>query len=137
MNAPVPNERTGTGAIEVTSVGINTEWGLLMTSISEDNGEETPLELRLNGVVTFIGMVGLVLALVVLVVLLARYFTGHSKNPDESVQFIKIFTVAESQKEDPILYKAMCTATLEEDGGSLQAINFACLLRTTYILVLH
>lgn len=25
-------------------MGINTEWGLLMASISEDNGEETPLQ---------------------------------------------------------------------------------------------
>lgn len=29
---------------QVTSVGINTEWGLLMASISEENGEETPLQ---------------------------------------------------------------------------------------------
>ncbi|KAG6487604.1 hypothetical protein ZIOFF_056194 [Zingiber officinale] len=29
----------------VTVVGINTEWGLLMTSISEDTGGETPLQL--------------------------------------------------------------------------------------------
>ena len=29
---------------KVTSVGINTEWGLLMASISEDTGEETPLQ---------------------------------------------------------------------------------------------
>ncbi|KAL4590044.1 hypothetical protein LXL04_002962 [Taraxacum kok-saghyz] len=98
----------GYGTMLVTSVGINTEWGLLMASISEDNGEETPLQVRLNGVATFIGIVGLVVAVVVLIVLLARYFTGHSKNPDNSVQFtagktslgdavdgaIKIFTVA-------------------------------------------
>jgi hypothetical protein len=30
--------------LQVTGVGINTEWGLLMASISEDNGEETPLQ---------------------------------------------------------------------------------------------
>lgn len=30
--------------LQVTSVGINTEWGLLMASISEDTGEETPLQ---------------------------------------------------------------------------------------------
>ncbi|KAG0463164.1 hypothetical protein HPP92_021640 [Vanilla planifolia] len=30
--------------LEVTAVGINTEWGLLMASISEDNGGETPLQ---------------------------------------------------------------------------------------------
>ncbi|KAL5149447.1 Calcium-transporting ATPase 8, plasma membrane-type [Glycine soja] len=98
----------GSGTMLVTAVGINTEWGLLMTSISEDNGEETPLQVRLNGLTTLIGIVGLFVAVVVLMVLLARYFSGHTRNPDGSVQFIagktkvgdaidgviKIFTVA-------------------------------------------
>lgn len=30
--------------VQVVGVGINTEWGLLMASITEDNGEETPLQ---------------------------------------------------------------------------------------------
>ncbi|RWV85388.1 hypothetical protein GW17_00052824 [Ensete ventricosum] len=34
----------GYGTMLVTAVGINTEWGLLMASISEDAGEETPLQ---------------------------------------------------------------------------------------------
>ncbi|CAK8564077.1 unnamed protein product [Lathyrus sativus] len=59
-----------------------------MTSISEDTGEETPLQVRLNGLATFIGIAGLAVAIVVLVVLLARYFSGHTKNPDGSVQFM-------------------------------------------------
>uniref|UniRef100_A0A5B6ZP87 Calcium-transporting ATPase n=1 Tax=Davidia involucrata TaxID=16924 RepID=A0A5B6ZP87_DAVIN len=98
----------GYGTMLVTSVGINTEWGLLMASISEDTGEETPLQVRLNGVATFIGIVGLTVASAVLVILMIRFFTGHTKNPDGSVQFtagktkfgdaidgaIKIFTVA-------------------------------------------
>ncbi|KAL7168511.1 hypothetical protein ACSBR2_038863 [Camellia fascicularis] len=98
----------GYGTMLVTSVGINTEWGLLMASISEDTGEETPLQVRLNGVATFIGFVGLAVAIVVLFVLLIRYFTGHTKNTDGTPQFkagrtkfgtaidgvIKIFTVA-------------------------------------------
>ncbi|XP_022854989.1 calcium-transporting ATPase 8, plasma membrane-type-like [Olea europaea var. sylvestris] len=98
----------GYGTMLVTGVGINTEWGLLMSSISEDNGEETPLQVRLNGVATFIGIVGLAVAVVVLIVLVARFFTGHTRNPDGTVQFkagqtkvgeaidgfIKIFTVA-------------------------------------------
>ncbi|CAK7323699.1 unnamed protein product [Dovyalis caffra] len=87
----------GIGTMLVTGVGINTEWGLLMASISEDTGEETPLQVRLNGLATFIGIVGLVVALSVLGVLLGRYnlnkfvrfFTGNTKNPDGSVQFIK------------------------------------------------
>ncbi|XP_010046915.2 calcium-transporting ATPase 8, plasma membrane-type-like [Eucalyptus grandis] len=77
----------GHGTMLVTSVGIHTEWGLLMASISEDTGEETPLQVRLNGVATFIGFVGLSVAVAVLVVLLARFFTGHTKNPDGTVQF--------------------------------------------------
>ncbi|KAK2395507.1 calcium-transporting ATPase 8, plasma membrane-type [Trifolium repens] len=98
----------GSGTMLVTGVGINTEWGLLMASISEDTGEETPLQVRLNGVATFIGIVGLTVAVVVLIVLLARYFSGHTKNADGSKQFtagrtkvgdavdgaIKIITVA-------------------------------------------
>ncbi|XP_012444536.1 calcium-transporting ATPase 9, plasma membrane-type isoform X1 [Gossypium raimondii] len=79
----------GVGTMLVTGVGINTEWGLLMASISEDTGEETPLQVRLNGVATFIGIVGLSVAVSVLVVLLARYFTGHTEDPDGTKQFIK------------------------------------------------
>ncbi|XP_058000286.1 calcium-transporting ATPase 8, plasma membrane-type [Hevea brasiliensis] len=77
----------GCGTMLVTSVGINTEWGLLMGSISEDTGEETPMQVRLNGIATFIGIVGVAGAFGVLVVLLIRFFTGHTKNPDGSVQF--------------------------------------------------
>ncbi|XP_062008948.1 calcium-transporting ATPase 9, plasma membrane-type-like [Rosa rugosa] len=98
----------GVGTMLVTSVGINTEWGLLMASISEDNGEETPLQVRLNGLATFIGIVGLTVAASVLLVLWFRYFTGHSKNTDGGVEFeagktslskavdgaVKIFTIA-------------------------------------------
>ncbi|XP_027343471.1 calcium-transporting ATPase 9, plasma membrane-type-like [Abrus precatorius] len=98
----------GVGTMLVTGVGINTEWGLLMASISEDTGEETPLQVRLNGVATFIGIVGLTVAVCVLVVLLGRYFSGHTKDLDGKVQFvagettiseavdgvIKIFTIA-------------------------------------------
>ncbi|XP_071700936.1 calcium-transporting ATPase 10, plasma membrane-type-like [Rutidosis leptorrhynchoides] len=98
----------GYGTMLATSVGIHTEWGLLMASISEDNGEETPLQVRLNGVATFIGIVGLVVAVSVLVILLTRFFTGHTKDEKDNIEFIagktsvgdavdgaiKIFTVA-------------------------------------------
>ncbi|KAJ8452142.1 LOW QUALITY PROTEIN: hypothetical protein Cgig2_016723 [Carnegiea gigantea] len=51
----------GYGTMLVTSVGINTEWGMLMASISEDTGEETPLQ--------------------------ARYFTGHTRDVAGNPQF--------------------------------------------------
>ncbi|KAM1240589.1 hypothetical protein ACFX2I_046133 [Malus domestica] len=98
----------GVGTMLVTGVGINTEWGLLMASISEDTGEETPLQVRLNGVATFIGIVGLSVAALVLAVLWGRYFTGNTKDLEGNVQFkagqtsisktfdgaVKIFTIA-------------------------------------------
>ncbi|KAK3434030.1 hypothetical protein EUGRSUZ_D01503 [Eucalyptus grandis] len=77
----------GHSTMLVTSVGINTEWGLLMARVSEDTVEETPLQVQLNGVTTRIGVIGLSVAVAVLVVLLARFFTGHTKNPDGTVQF--------------------------------------------------
>ncbi|KAL3500797.1 hypothetical protein ACH5RR_039890 [Cinchona calisaya] len=78
----------GYGTMMVTNVGINTGWGMLMASISEDNVEETPLQVRLNSIATYIGKVGLVVASVVLIALFVRYFIGHTYNPDGSVQFI-------------------------------------------------
>ncbi|XP_010447798.1 PREDICTED: calcium-transporting ATPase 10, plasma membrane-type-like isoform X2 [Camelina sativa] len=78
----------GNGTMLVTGVGVNTEWGLLMASVSEDNGGETPLQVRLNGVATFIGIVGLTVAGVVLFVLVVRYFTGHTKNEQGGPQFV-------------------------------------------------
>ncbi|KAL4383417.1 hypothetical protein GQ457_15G029490 [Hibiscus cannabinus] len=78
----------GSGTMLVTGVGINTEWGLLMANLSEDNGEETPLQVRLNGVATFIGFVGLSVAFAVLVVLLVRYFTGHTEDPQGRKEFV-------------------------------------------------
>ncbi|XP_021275720.1 calcium-transporting ATPase 10, plasma membrane-type-like [Herrania umbratica] len=78
----------GSGIMLVTGVGVNTEWGLLMASLSEDTGEETPLQVRLNGVATFIGFVGLSVAFAVLVVLLVRYFTGHTIDESGKKQFV-------------------------------------------------
>ncbi|KAL4562457.1 hypothetical protein LXL04_034662 [Taraxacum kok-saghyz] len=75
----------GYGTMLATSVRIRTEWGLLMASISEDNDEETPLQ-----------------------ILLTRFFTGYTEDDEGRIEFIagktgvgdavdgaiKIFTVA-------------------------------------------
>jgi len=77
----------GYGTMLVTAVGLNTEWGLVMASISEDNGEETPLQVRLNGVATFIGKVGLAVAVVVFLILMVRFFTGHTEDSNGKPMF--------------------------------------------------
>nr|DAD19801.1 TPA_asm: hypothetical protein HUJ06_021264 [Nelumbo nucifera] len=67
----------------VTSVGMNTTtWGEMMSSITQDSDEQTPLQARLNMLTSYIGKVGLAIALLVLVVMLIRYFTGHIKEED-------------------------------------------------------
>ncbi|KAJ4732930.1 Calcium-transporting ATPase [Rhynchospora pubera] len=97
----------GYGTMLLTAVGMNTEWGLLMATISEDNGEETPLQ-ELDTLIlalsdryifkkeTIVEMVGLAVAGAVLVVLMARYFTGKTTNADGTVQYIKGQTSAKS-----------------------------------------
>ncbi|KAL6496884.1 Calcium-transporting ATPase 9, plasma membrane-type [Orobanche gracilis] len=101
----------GAGTMLVTGVGINTEWGLLMASISEDTGEETPLQVRLNGVATFIGLVGLSVAFLVFVVLSARFFTGTSKNPDGSAQFVR-GTTSIGQTVDGVIHIITAAVTI-------------------------
>nr|XP_043637150.1 calcium-transporting ATPase 12, plasma membrane-type-like [Erigeron canadensis] len=64
----------------VLSVGMNTGWGKMMSSITGDNNEQTPLQERLNKLTSSIGKVGLAVALLVLVVMLSRYFTGYTKD---------------------------------------------------------
>ncbi|KAK9017777.1 hypothetical protein V6N11_000781 [Hibiscus sabdariffa] len=78
----------GSGTMLVTAVGINTDWGLLMANLSDDIGEETPLQVRLNVVATFIGFVGLIVAFAVLVALLVRYFTGHTEDQNGRTEFV-------------------------------------------------
>ncbi|KAB1218101.1 putative calcium-transporting ATPase 13, plasma membrane-type [Morella rubra] len=71
----------------VTSVGINTTWGKMMTSISRDTSEQTPLQARLNKLTSSIGKVGLAVAFLVLVVLLVRYFTGNTEDENGNREF--------------------------------------------------
>ncbi|CAK9225427.1 unnamed protein product [Sphagnum troendelagicum] len=89
----------GQGSMLVTGVGIHTEWGQVMASISEDTGEETPLQVRLNGVATFIGKVGLSVAVLVFLILFIRYFlTDFKHDKGKTSQVIKsivdIFAIA-------------------------------------------
>uniref|UniRef100_A0A7N2LTL7 Calcium-transporting ATPase n=2 Tax=Quercus lobata TaxID=97700 RepID=A0A7N2LTL7_QUELO len=71
----------------VTSVGMNTTWGEMMSSISRDTNEQTPLQVRLNKLTSSIGKVGLAVAFLVLVVLLVRYFTGNTEDENGNKEF--------------------------------------------------
>jgi Ca2+-transporting ATPase len=51
---------------------MSTEWGRLMATISEDNDEDTPLQVRLNSLATTIGKVGLAVAGLVFGILVIR-----------------------------------------------------------------
>ncbi|XP_054820520.1 putative calcium-transporting ATPase 13, plasma membrane-type isoform X1 [Prosopis cineraria] len=71
----------------VTAVGMNTTWGQMMSTISRDNNEETPLQERLNKLTTAIGKIGLAVAFLVLVVVLVRYFTGNTTDENGNKEF--------------------------------------------------
>ncbi|XP_050217240.1 putative calcium-transporting ATPase 13, plasma membrane-type [Mercurialis annua] len=77
----------GYGRMLVTSVGMNTTWGEMMSHISRDNDELTPLQARLNKLTSSIGKVGLAVAFLVLVVLLVRYFTGNTQDENGNKEF--------------------------------------------------
>ncbi|XP_044483971.1 putative calcium-transporting ATPase 13, plasma membrane-type [Mangifera indica] len=78
----------GYGRMVVTSVGMNTLWGQMMSQISRDNDEQTPLQARLNKLTSSIGKVGLTVAFLVLVVLMTRYFTGNTTDENGNKEFI-------------------------------------------------
>eukprot|EP00898_Chlorokybus_atmophyticus_P006565 jgi/Chlat1/690/Chrsp104S01168 len=63
----------GYGIMVVTAVGMNTEWGKIMASVSEDNDSETPLQERLRHTALAIGKVGLAVAILVFFILIVRY----------------------------------------------------------------
>eukprot|EP00898_Chlorokybus_atmophyticus_P000118 jgi/Chlat1/1106/Chrsp110S01592 len=64
----------GYGTMLVTAVGMDTEWGSVMSSVSEDQAEETPLQQRLGNTATAIGNIGLAVAVLVFAILLGKYF---------------------------------------------------------------
>ncbi|KAH9682423.1 putative calcium-transporting ATPase 13 plasma membrane-type [Citrus sinensis] len=70
-----------------TSVGMNTTWGQMMSQISRDNSEQTPLQARLNKLTSSTGKIGLAVAFLVLVVLLVRYFTGNTTDENGNQEY--------------------------------------------------
>ncbi|KAE8680663.1 Calcium-transporting ATPase 2, plasma membrane-type [Hibiscus syriacus] len=85
----------------VTTVGMRTQWGKLMATLSEGGDDETPLQVKLNGVATIIGKVGLFFAVVTfsvmiqgLVVSKVQEGTIWNWSGDELLKLLEFFAVA-------------------------------------------
>lgn len=63
----------GSAKMLVVAVGMRTEWGKFMETLSEGGEDETPLQVKLNGVATIIGKIGLVFAVLTFLVLTVRF----------------------------------------------------------------
>ncbi|XP_059312248.1 putative calcium-transporting ATPase 13, plasma membrane-type [Lycium ferocissimum] len=85
----------GYGRMLVTSVGKNNAWGQMMCTVTDDKNEQTPLQHRLNKLTKYIGNVGLLVAFLVLITLMIRYFTGHSENDSGQKEFVGSKTKAD------------------------------------------
>ncbi|KAH6784744.1 calcium ATPase 2 [Perilla frutescens var. hirtella] len=85
----------------VTTVGMRTQWGKLMATLSEGGDDETPLQVKLNGVATIIGKVGLFFALVTFAVLVQKMMgrkwregTTFKCTGDDALELLDYFAVA-------------------------------------------
>ncbi|XP_052195959.1 calcium-transporting ATPase 2, plasma membrane-type-like isoform X2 [Diospyros lotus] len=85
----------------VTTVGMRTQWGKLMATLSEGGDDETPLQVKLNGVATIIGKIGLFFAVVTFAVLVQKMFgrklkegTHWSWSGDDALEMLEYFAIA-------------------------------------------
>lgn len=71
----------GSARMLVTAVGMRTEWGNLMETLSQGGEDETPLQVKLNGVATIIGKIGLAFSVLTFTVLMARFLVDKAHAP--------------------------------------------------------
>lgn len=83
----------GSGKMLVTTVGMRTEWGKLMETLNEGGEDETPLQVKLNGVATIIGKIGLAFAVVTFLVLVTRFLVQKLNHHE-----ITVWTSADALK---------------------------------------
>ncbi|GJP56165.1 hypothetical protein CLOM_g15215 [Closterium sp. NIES-68] len=87
----------GSATMLVTGVGMQTEWGSLMAKLTDAGDDETPLQVKLNGVATLVGRLGLVVAVLVFLVLMGRQLAStdlaHWGMPD-TLKVVDNFAVA-------------------------------------------
>ncbi|KAJ8765757.1 hypothetical protein K2173_014879 [Erythroxylum novogranatense] len=85
----------------VTTVGMRTQWGKLMATLSEGGVDETPLQVKLNGVATMIGKIGLFFAVLTFSVLVQglvsrkwQQGTHLTWTADDALEMLEYFAVA-------------------------------------------
>ncbi|XP_076960059.1 calcium-transporting ATPase 2, plasma membrane-type-like [Bidens hawaiensis] len=85
----------------VVTVGMRTQWGKLMATLTEGGNDETPLQVKLNGVATIIGKIGLVFAIVTFAVLVQKLFAskiGEGSqwiwSGDDALMLLEYFAIA-------------------------------------------
>ncbi|KQK14184.1 hypothetical protein BRADI_1g14630v3 [Brachypodium distachyon] len=85
----------------VTAVGMRTQWGKLMAALTEGGNDETPLQVKLNGVANIIGKIGLFFAVLTFIVLSQgligqKYHEGLllSWSGDDVLEILNHFAVA-------------------------------------------
>ncbi|KAJ6702517.1 CALCIUM-TRANSPORTING ATPASE [Salix koriyanagi] len=91
----------GSGKMLVTAVGMRTEWGKLMVTLSEVGEDETPLQVKLNGVATIIGKIGLAFAVLTFLVLVARFLVTKANHHEitkwssrDALELLNFFAIA-------------------------------------------
>ncbi|XP_051127090.1 calcium-transporting ATPase 2, plasma membrane-type-like [Andrographis paniculata] len=91
----------GTCTMLVTTVGMRTQWGKLMATLSEGGVDETPLQVKLNGVATIIGKIGLFFAVVTFAVLVQKILlrkwhdaTTLKWTGDDALELLEYFAIA-------------------------------------------
>ncbi|XP_057852150.1 calcium-transporting ATPase 10, plasma membrane-type [Cryptomeria japonica] len=91
----------GSGKMLVTTVGMRTGWGKLMATLSEGGEDETPLQVKLNGVATIIGKIGLFFAIITFLVLTKglidrKIISGQytSWSGDNFIEILEFFAIA-------------------------------------------
>ncbi|XP_020677760.2 calcium-transporting ATPase 10, plasma membrane-type-like [Dendrobium catenatum] len=91
----------GSCKMMVTTVGMRTQWGKLMATLSEGGYDETPLQVKLNGVATLIGKIGLLFAVVTFAVLAESLMRDKVKagtllswTGDDALHLLEYFAIA-------------------------------------------
>nr|GMC66299.1 putative calcium-transporting ATPase 7, plasma membrane-type isoform X2 [Ipomoea batatas] len=85
----------------VTTVGMRTQWGKLMATLSEGGDDETPLQVKLNGVATIIGKIGLFFAVVTFAVLIQKMYVRKLRegthwllSGEDALELLEYFAIA-------------------------------------------